>query len=588
MKNKSTSLTTAQGVAIYARKSTATEAKSRSVEEQIEFGRHFARSVGFPESDIHNYEEPEGHKGDWWWSDEAGVNPKPTRPVLGKLVRDIESGRIGTVFVWSTDRLHRDNGICDGLVKLFRRKGVSIYVKDAVQDITSAVGLYNTSTEAAANRMYRDKISEDVRRDHQFKAEMGKFSRDPSCLGFRSMGRESQAVRPMQGELEIVNRIFRLFVRGEGDLPPMGTTGIAKLLMSEGVSIAVGAKGHKARDPRRVHETQIATILRNCMYVARWRHNGNEYECDRLLIEDEASGERRTAVPTALFEVAQVKLASRTLTGRKRQSSPHLLSGLAICGSCGRPLEAKQKRRADGSLRHTYMCVPIEKKLRCSIEDVLGIQETILDSWVITSLLPYIQREMSRLPSACSNEMQDRLGHLKARLDDVRRRESEELPKLVGVLDAEQVGLVAKNFREEARTLQGQISLAEAQLAERPGNPEWTMEEVQRLPVAKLRSLLHRLIKWIAATGKGVLVCTQWDTFVAGKFETARLPGQRGHRSIGAAGPEAGVEAAAWIAHPECFVDGRRLALGAPNRHLRDEELLPGIDQLREELGILA
>lgn len=260
-------------VAIYARKSTATEGKSHSREEQIERCYQDARSFGFAEGNITVFEEPEGQKGDWYWDDGKARFDGPHRPELTNLMRRVESGDIDIVMVYKADRLYRDNGVADALVKRFRELGVRLVAQGRDLEVHSARGLYQAAVDGAAARQWRDQISEDIRRDHKFKAERGMFSRNPSCLGFRSKGRGTQAVDPIPDELEIVRRVFALFVHGENGEGPLGITAIANRFMDEGVRIAVSARNHKVKHPDLVHTSQIRTILTNCMYVGRWRHS---------------------------------------------------------------------------------------------------------------------------------------------------------------------------------------------------------------------------------------------------------------------------------------------------------------------------
>lgn len=224
-------------------------------------------------------------------------------------------------------------------MKVFRRKGIRFICGVRDMDVSTSSGMFHASTEAANNRRWRDQISEDIRRDHQFKVEMGMFSRNPSCLGFRSKGRGSQQVDPIWDELDLVMRIFFLFVTGDdnalGTKPgPMGRNGIASYLMDQGVRWPKGIKGHKSKLADTIHERQIRTVLTNCMYVGRWRHAGREYPCDRLLVPKRAAagniiqnGKRVTAVPLQLFQAAQEKLARMDRRGRRSLTSEHMLTG---------------------------------------------------------------------------------------------------------------------------------------------------------------------------------------------------------------------------------------------------------------------
>ena len=127
-------------------------------------------------------------------------------------MRDIIAGEIQAVIVYKPDRLVRDSGIADALHKLFRQYNVRFICQGRDQEIDSARGLYQATIDSAAARQWRDTISEEVRRDHDYKFKLRMFTRNPSCFGFRSAGRESQAVVPVYEEIGLVERIFRMFL----------------------------------------------------------------------------------------------------------------------------------------------------------------------------------------------------------------------------------------------------------------------------------------------------------------------------------------------------------------------------------------
>ncbi|BCW98712.1 MAG: hypothetical protein KatS3mg024_1539 [Armatimonadota bacterium] len=133
-------------------------------------------------------------------------------------------------------------------------------------------------------------------------------------------------------EIELVNRIFRMFATGENGAGPMGINAIANRLTDEGISLAVGAKGHKPKHPEKIHTSQIMTILRNCEYIGKFRYKKHEYDCPALRFPArDGSGKLETAVPVTLYEVAQEKLRLNNRPGSKSACSEHLLAGTVVC-----------------------------------------------------------------------------------------------------------------------------------------------------------------------------------------------------------------------------------------------------------------
>ncbi|MCL4285026.1 MAG: recombinase family protein [Fimbriimonadaceae bacterium] len=563
-------------VAIYARKSTATEGKSHSCEEQIERCLQDAKSFGFAEANIVVFEEPEGQKGDWYWDDGRGRHDGPCRPELSKLMRLVESGDIDVVMVYKADRFYRDNGVADALLKRFRELGVRLIAQGRDVEVHSARGLYQAAVDGAAARQWRDQISEDIRRDHRFKAERGMFSRNPSCLGFRSKGRGTQAVDPIPDELEIVRRVFGLFVHGENGEGPLGITAIANRFMDEGVRVAVSAKNHRVKHPDKVHTSQIRTILTNCMYAGRWRHLGREFETERLLVPG-FDGELETVVPLALYEAAQRKLERSTVPGRKGLGLAHLLTSIAVCGECGRPLRTQQRKRGDGTVRLQFICSHLRGDRPCSRKGTRAIQVELVDSWVFEHLSPLLWAQLKQLESSTGRDgLLEKKTALERKLAEQRERESTELVRLSTVLDSVQLAGVATELREERIALEANLADVSRQIAT-PNQPDASeLLDLRDLPLAKAKELIRRSLLWLAMTHRGVVAMTTWGTYCAAPFVEAPkgYKTQESKRRIAPVCPVASLGCASWFVNPDEFVRGQREYQPARMRNLADHEVV--------------
>jgi DNA invertase Pin-like site-specific DNA recombinase len=563
-------------VAIYARKSTATEGRSHSREEQIERCFQEARSFGFAEANITVFEEPEGQKGDWYWDDGKARFDGPHRPELTNLMLRVESGDIDVVMVYKADRLYRDNGVADALVKRFRELGVRLIAQGRDLEVHSARGLYQAAVDGAAARQWRDQISEDIRRDHKFKAERGMFSRNPSCLGFRSKGRGTQAVDPIPDELEIVRRVFALFVHGENGEGPLGITAIASRFMDEGVRIAVSARNHKVKHPDMVHTSQIRSILTNCMYVGRWRHLGKEFETERLFVPG-VRGEPETVVPLALYEAAQRKLERSHVPGKKGLGPAHLLTSIAVCGECGRPLTTQQRKRNDGTKRLHFKCAHVRGDRPCSRTGTRLIQVEELDQWLFENLSPLLGAELKQLESSSGRDaLLEKKATLERRIAEQRERESTELVRLCTILDSVQLAGVATKLREERMALEANLADVSAQIVA-PNQPDASeLLDLRELPIAKAKELVRRSLLWLAVTHRGVVAMTIWGTYCAAPF----IEAPKGYRTrdskrrIASICPVASIGCAHWFVNPDEFVRGQREYQPARTRNLADHEVL--------------
>ena len=523
--------------AIYARKSNETVGKSKSVFQQIEHCKRVAMQHGFSEDEIVVFEEAEGYKGEWYWDDGTGRYPAPYRPVLGDLVHWLE-GSADWVFVWRSDRAFRDNGVCDALVQVFRKNGSHLVLGLHEVDLRSSSGLYQAATEAANNRRWRDQISEDIQRDHQFKAELGMFTRNPSCVGFRSKGRGTQEVDPVWNELNLVTRVFRLFVDGLDiatgrQVGPFGTMGIASYLMDQGVLWPKGQKGQQVKYPETIHESQIRTVLTNCMYVGRWRHKGCEYECDRLLVPERdiegtvvPNSDLVTAIPLSLYEAAQAKLADQKgRTGKRNRSNEHMLTGIAVCGRCGRPLTVhfsayKTSSKNAREPRRNFYCNHKRGSRPCPSGSARRIQEDVLNAWVLKELAPLLALEMQERATAAGRDAsQQALAVAETRLRAAKEKETKKLIALIDVMDAEQFRAVAQALKADRKAIEKQIVDLRTQVAATTTTIPALADPIAlaSMPTAALKDAISRAVRWMGVGKEGVTVLTSWSTYIGGK-----------------------------------------------------------------------
>lgn len=586
-------------VGIYTRKSDATEGKSKSLQQQLDHCHRLVEHYGFDLNEANIYSEEEGQKGDWYWNDGTDHFPKPFRPELTRMMTDIEAGKIEAVLVWRSDRLYRDNGVCDAIMQVLRRKKIRFICGVRDMDVNTASGLFQASVEAANNRRWRDQISEDVRRDQQFKAELGMFSRNPSCLGFRSKGKGTQEATPIWEEISLVSRVFHLFVTGEdlvtGEVPgPLGTNGIASYLMDRRVHWPKGQKGHKIKQPDVIHESHIRIVLQNCMYVGRWRHNRREYECEKLLVPvRDSTGniipgmKPETVVPFSLYEAAQEKLARRQRPGKRSLTSEHLLTGLAVCARCGRPLQVhfsaykSSKSGAARAPRANFQCNHKRGERPCPPGTIVRLQEPVLDAWVVSELAPLLACEVEAMRASAGRDVDvQSLAELERQVKEARGRETKKLMALMDVLDTEQFSDVAAQLRTEREALERRMTEVSQRLtnAERV-LPDLGVEQLTAMPKSALKDALSRAVQWIALGKTGITVLTTWGTYIGAdyrRYNRANPAEVANTFYLCPPTPAASLLSLFTLPDPAEFVRGRRDALGKKTNRLTDDELLPG------------
>ena len=132
--------------AIYVRKSHFTEGKSKSLSDQIKDCRRVADKLGLDVSEDRIYMEAEGCKGDWTWA--GSGDPGPHRPALGRMMDDMAAGLFDSIVIWKSDRMYRDCGLADDILKRMRANKVALVCGGYDYLIHTATGFARASLEA--------------------------------------------------------------------------------------------------------------------------------------------------------------------------------------------------------------------------------------------------------------------------------------------------------------------------------------------------------------------------------------------------------------------------------------------------------
>lgn len=563
---------------VYVRRSEDDEGgRSKSCDDQEERGIKMGLMLGYREDQIRVYREPEGAKGWWWW--QSSGQPGPHRKALDIMLSEIEAAELEAVWTWNSDRLFRDVPIALALGEVFCKAGITFYCGLKIVDTSTADGLFHLTIEAASNRRQRDRAREDVQRDKLFRAELGMFTRDPSCFGWKSGGRESQEALPQWEQIDTAEMMMRWFV-GDGDVGPLSQNQIANRLMEMGLKLSIGSKGHRAANDRLVTYQQVERILRNPMFVGQWLHAGVLYDFRERLWVSRSGEPKHPAIPIELFERVQQRLKARPKKGTKLGCSGRLLAGIAVCGACGRTLHVGYKILKDGSKTQRFFCPNrIGKAKTCTGISFGSLVVEELDCWVTEYLGPLLAHELQAMrQEAASGPAQAELVTIERKIAEIKASETEKLTALVAALDADQVAAVAAQFRTERQRLERRASELRVTIPS-VGGESLQLSDLLSFSTAKLREALKRTVRWIALTDRGVVAATYSCGYMGAAYEESQ-PGKMKSKDnrrklLPGVGAAASNVCAAWIAEPAKFIAGRRHALKELADSMTDQELLP-------------
>jgi len=298
------------------------------------------------------------------------------RPALGRLIQDIETGRIDVVVVYKIDRLSRSILDFAELMKKFDQFGVSFCA--VTQDINTATssGRMMLNILVTFAQYEREVIAERIRDKFAASKKKGMWMGGVVPMGYRVMERKLVVVPE---EAEIVRRIFRRYVETQSPLL------IVRELNGEGIKKKNGGEWKVGA---------LNTILHNSVYIGKVHHGDEDYD-----------GEHEAIVDEDVWRKAQefmANVAAQHRTGDLTRNSAHVapLKGILECGCCNGTMIPYSKTK-DGVTYSYYRCSkdalrPIHT---CPIRQITAqtIEDAVFAKLAAFFRTPSLLRELSEM-----------------------------------------------------------------------------------------------------------------------------------------------------------------------------------------------
>ena len=318
-------------LAIYTRLSKE-DSESTSIENQLREGKSFAKDNGF--NDIKVYNEGQGISG--------GAEIKD-RPQLFKLLQDISSKIITTVWFRNQNRLERNSSTWHIFTTEAKKHKVNIYFNDKLFDFENPQdNLFGTIT-SALNQYQKDLQSVQTKRTLKDNAREGKVW-SVVAYGYKS---DNGYLAIDETEAEIVKEIYALSLNG------WGTGTIANRLNEKGVP---------TRKNKLFRPHTIQGMIKNPIYKGDRVYSGEVFKSPAIVS------------PEYWQKVNDNLDNNRTHSGKKVEYK-YLLKGLIECFKCGHNYYGRKRANNTDNF---YMCSSKRfKDLNCNSR---GVNIDILDS----------------------------------------------------------------------------------------------------------------------------------------------------------------------------------------------------------------
>ncbi len=221
------------------------------------------------------------------------------RPGIQELIELVEAGRVAHIIVWRLDRLSRDQGDLNRLVRTFQRHCVTLHsINEGQVDLDTAAGRMQVGVHGVFAQFYREHIVENVKMGQEEAVRKGKWLNRPPT-GYSMIN----GYLIPNDHAPLVRRIFELRAEGHSFAT---------------IESMVGMKYSTVRQ-----------IAQNRVYLGLTRLRDQWFPGlhDALVTEEQFDAAHRGHVP-----------------GRRR--GRHVLSGRVRCGLCARLAAVDYNERA--------------------------------------------------------------------------------------------------------------------------------------------------------------------------------------------------------------------------------------------------
>ena len=337
-------------VALYLRVSTGRQAAGDiSIPSQRELTTRYCESQGWTVVD--EFIEPGASATD------------DKRPVFQRLMEATKSPdrRFDVICVHSFSRFYRNGAEMEITIRQLRKRGVEVVSmtqptgRDPAQDMMrQIIGIFDeyTSRENGKN----------VTRSMRENAKQGFWNGATPPLGYRIVAVEQKGAR-MKKRLEVdpvdaetVNLIFQLYNEGAEGSGPLGVKDVTKWLNS---------RGYRTRKGATFGVGPVHGILTNrCYATGKWPYGlrssrtGQRHDPSEIVEVDIPK-----IISLDLFDAVQERLKRNNpkVTPPRVVNGPTLLTGIAVCGSCGAGMTRTGTRRGDKAYTY-YSCAACHQK----------------------------------------------------------------------------------------------------------------------------------------------------------------------------------------------------------------------------------
>lgn len=249
-----------------------------------------------------------------------------------RLLAAIKSGDIEAVMVWQQDRLFRDPGDGEKFKNHAEPRGVPLLTPSSRRDLAEPIDLYMMRMEGINSALEIDKMKKRQRAAFTQRAELGRAFWPKRPFGFERPKRDGTGVMHRESEAALIRQAYTDTLRGRA------LKEIAREWNAAGVTTPTHANedGEITSGGNQWTGMAMRALLLNGRNAGlRERSERRHGKVVKLGVVGKAEWEPIVDEDLWRGVVAMLKSRTRTPNAWVRK---YLLSGLAVCGKCGKTL----------------------------------------------------------------------------------------------------------------------------------------------------------------------------------------------------------------------------------------------------------
>lgn len=374
------------------------------------------------------------------------------RPVFGKVIQDIQTGKADALLCWKLDRLARnfiDGGLIIDMLQKNDIKSIQTYEKEyrpSDNVLTLAVEL------GMANQYSRD-LSENVKRGNRQKLTQGGWPCNAPFGYLNNKVDKTLYADPIHGKH--IQMIYEYY--------STGLYSFAKLANK------LHEVGLRSKSGNKVYKGQIQKILNNAFYHGVIEYSGKHY-----------AGRHEPLVTREMFTRCQEVMRAGSKPRRQRHIFP--LAGLLTCAECGCAITAQKQKGF-----HYYHCT--NGKGHCS-QKPNYIREEKLDEQLVTVFDQlYFDEEIIEIMYQAALERLEHEGLINTKaVSDIENQLTTLRSGEGRLLDAYVAGSIDKDVyearQEEIKKERIALTISLNKMRQTNDNPKLTIERTKQLFLA--------------------------------------------------------------------------------------------------------